>query len=110
MFSQLWKTVARNCKSKPSARSVIAALLALAKRGEAIIDGNDGASRQDGLIHQGYYNKIWSLVSNSVNQYPARNSVFLWRVLMRCANYRKDFRECQTLFYRAVRDCPWSKV
>lgn len=119
MFSDQWKDLTirakepENREESSSCRAALAACLALARREETIRAGEQNALLTEGLVptlHHGYRRKLEHLAEYCVGQYPARHLPFLWRVLMRSAYLRGDTKRCRALFYRAVRDCPWSKV
>ncbi len=113
MFSGLWKKLTANAKNPGanreelnSSRVAIAACLALARREETIRAGEEVVA----TIHRGYRRKLEYLVEHCVlGQHPGRHLPILWRILMRSAHLLGDAKRCKTLFYRAARDCPWSK-
>lgn len=117
MFSRLWKHLTSRAKSKGagSMRAALAASLALAKREQAIREGEERkwiVSTEPGIatLHHGFRRRVEHLIEHCVAHYPCRHNPVLWRILIRSAYLKKDFQRCTALFYRAVRDCPWSKV
>ena len=119
MFSGLWNNLTTRAKvgNKSSNRAALAACLALANREETIKRGEEKASEEwtghSGAIatlHLGYRRKLENFAEDCVAQYPSRHVPVLWRILMHSAYLAGNSQRCKALFYRAVRDCPTSKV
>lgn len=120
MFSRLWNSLimrAKSLKNKTSCRTALAACLALASREETIKRGEESTfetyrSYSEGTptLHLGYRRKMEHLVEHCVSRYPGCHVPVLWRILIRSAHLSDNSQRCKSLFYRAVRDCPTSKV
>lgn len=120
MFSRLWNSLsirAKSMKSKSSCRTALAACLALANREEIIKKGEEstfeqysGYSKGTPTLHIGYRRKMEHFVEHCVSRYPGCHVPVLWRILIRSAHLNGNSQRCKALFYRAVRDCPTSKV
>lgn len=120
MFSGLWNNLITRAKAtgnKSSSLAALAACLALACREETVKRGEERtleelASHSGGIatLHLGYRRKLEHLAEHCVAQYPCRHVPVLWRILMYSAFLAGDTQRCKALFYRAVRDCPTSKV
>ena len=120
MFSRLWNNITTRAKAlgnKSSSRAALAACLALASREETVKRGEERAfeewtSQSGGIatLHISYRRRLEHLAEDCVAQYPCRHVPVLWRILMHSAYLNGDSQRCKALFYRAVRDCPTSKV
>lgn len=120
MFSGLWNSLiirAKSMNKKSSCRTALAACLALASREETIKKGeestilaNKSYSGGNPTLHLGYRRKMERLVEHCVSLDPGCHVPVLWRILIRSAFLGDNSQRCKTLFYRAIRDCPTSKV
>lgn len=119
MFSILWNNITLRAKSmrSSSSRAALAACLALANREDTIKKGEEkafmeckGFSGGIPTLHLSYRRKMEHLVEHCVSHYPSCHNPVLWRILLRSAYLNGNSERCKSLFYRAVRDCPSSKV
>ena len=120
MFSRLWNNLTLKAKSEgelTNSRSALAACLALASREETIKEGEEktfneleGCSYGIPTLHLSYRRKMECLLEHCVSQYPGCHVAVLWRILMRSFHLHGNSAGCKALFYRAIRDCPKSKV
>lgn len=104
-------------QSKSGSRAALAACLALANREETIKKGEEttfkelpGCSGGTATLYLSYRRKMEHLAEYCVSQNTGRHIAFLWRILMRGAHLACNTQRCKELFYRAIRDCPTSKV
>lgn len=120
MFSSLWNDLslrAKSGKNSSSNRAALAACLTLASREERIRRGEEKIFKEFEndwkgipILYVSYQRKLKHLAERCVAQPPGRYFPMLWRILMRNAYCSKNPERCKALFYRAVRDCPSSKV